>query len=401
MKRAATPSPGFGVDREIVIRVRAAVESLGLVTPEYTIVATTRKTRPTINWDQLERQYKTVKTLIEHFGSRAADLFTAVKNDADGVAEALKTGVSAGLNEYFTNWKTNIQSAFFSWLGNGLSSLSAVNIDSADSVTSFLLEYSGLTWKHVQDVLLEELGEGNLAAIESIAEKFGSVNPSDPMSVLNFLKTSFTAEDDLNFTAEVETTVVAGIKTQIGNAMVAAGAQLAAKFIPGAGAANLIYQMLTWVVDNRTRMQGLLDEFVAGIDSLIQKDATGIKNHLVAGLQSAGTTMISFFAAQLGLAKLPAEIKNMMSAIPTKIDAALRKMVHRLIPAAPTTQKDVFKNRLEGKPLVPFEYQNKTYAMWVAAEKTGPKLRIAEKNGSSYTVVGDLTDKSFEDRTGL
>jgi Pretoxin HINT domain/Bacterial Ig-like domain (group 3)/Bacterial Ig domain len=393
---------GYRKDREIVVDVMARIggnpEETGPSYPHsvvYTVIASTPLTPPTFDFGQIKDLFKTLSMIAESFGNNASALFDAIKNGANGFEgffHTLVDGAGSAVSQFFNNWQTELSSAFFTWLNNGTALSFNVNFSDNNSLMAFALQYSGLTWDHVQQVLLQELGSGNLAAISQIANLVGSIDPNNPSSLLGLLNTL--QADGLDF-AQIQQDVVAQVRTMVTNTMGGAAVQLAAKFVPGLGMVNAIYQGLSWMLNHHEELGAIFDKFIDSIDFLKNRNVNGVATKFLEGIRAIAPTILSFAASQLGLGKLPQDIRSILSLVPSKVDAALRKMVTRLVtPLKATTPGDMFDGKLAAEK--EFTYDQKIYVVWAAKDKSGTKVKVAEKSGTTYHFIGVLSAKSFD-----
>jgi hypothetical protein len=84
-----------------------------------------------------------------------------------------------------------LRDQLFRWLGGvrgGLPPLDSFDLTSARGVTAFLLQYADLTWDHLQQVLVQQLGAGNYAAIQTVVNLLSGFDPANPSQIGDFVQ---------------------------------------------------------------------------------------------------------------------------------------------------------------------------------------------------------------------
>ena len=84
-----------------------------------------------------------------------------------------------------------LRDQLFRWLGGvrgGLPPLDSFDLRSTRGVTAFLLQYAGLTWDHLQQVLVQQLGAGNYAAIQTVVNLLSGFDPANPSQIGDFVQ---------------------------------------------------------------------------------------------------------------------------------------------------------------------------------------------------------------------
>src|SRR5262249_6767157 len=110
----------------------------------------------------------------------------------------------------------------------------------------------------------------------------------------------------------------------------AAMGRLAAKFVPGAGLASMLYQGLTFLANNLPDLGTVVTGFVNALDHLIVPDHEAFKNALLTTFRNAVPVLMSFAASQLGMGGLPGQIRSVVSYVPSKVSQALQAVVGRV-----------------------------------------------------------------------
>ena len=189
--------------------------------------------------------------------------------------------------------------------------------------TSFLLQYAGLSWGNIQTVLQQTLGAGNLAAAGKVAEFVSGFNKDTLPDFLNKIGINFDA---------LKTELLNKAQDTLNGSLLSAAPRILAKFF-GVGVPAMLYDGLTWLLDNSQQLGDVFKGFLNSIDDLVKSvevknptpaQAAAFQNSLVRVFNDAVPILIKFAAAQLGIANLPQELGKALQFIPNKVDAALR-----------------------------------------------------------------------------
>src|SRR5439155_22518985 len=94
------------------------------------------------------------------------------------------------MNELLTDLPGTLKRSFYQWLGQvpDLQRFMDPNVWSdPNTAWSFAMEYAGLTWEHVYDVVRQQIGAGNLAALEQVTAWFNDSNPTSASGMAAFI----------------------------------------------------------------------------------------------------------------------------------------------------------------------------------------------------------------------
>jgi hypothetical protein len=342
---------GYPVDREIDVTAWAAAVQAGadlpgpggpfnFATAGYEVISHTPLT-PTF-LKRVKDLWGAAKAAAQKFTGHAWELISSFTAHPGQFLDALSGGVSDAASGFFTDLKGDgLLGRFLGWLKGG----SAGTPVAAGDWTSFLLSYAGLTWANVEQVLVQELTGSNLIAAGVVAGLTAGYKEQGPAGMLQFLgdlpgKLSALSQD-LHLDFDLSTSLgnltdwtnlpgqlVGKVKDVLTETVPVAAAQALAKFAPGVGWAQSIYQGLTWMADNVKQFEAFFDAFLGSLGSLTNDyDAAGLAAGLKTALDDAAPLMLSFAASQLGLGGLPASLRTALSYLPLKVDAGLRAMV--------------------------------------------------------------------------
>jgi hypothetical protein len=380
-------------------------------------------------WQAVVDTLANLKALVQGFLDRATRIIGALTSDPGGLLDNLVTGFRGAVTQLFNDFGTSstglptaLQNGFLAWLkgkvGN-VNGVGSIQLSDPNGVTSFLLQWAGLTWDHVKQVLQQELGADNLAAAGRIAGLLDGYDQTSRSDLVRFLQelpgkvadlasslgadgswASNTLGTDITW-SNLPNQVLNKALERLPSVAAQAGASLAAKFVPGAGVLYSLYQGLRWVLDNMSQISQLFNELLGSLDVLLAGGANAaqqFQNSLVNAFENRVLPLLLDLAAsQLGLSGLPDTIQRAVQFIPNKVDDALRRLVRAVAGRlGGGTQGGLFDGKLAPERLIP--YNGTTYVLWVARDSAGVKVKVAERTGpSAYRFIGELTAQSFDD----
>ncbi len=347
-------------------------------------------------------------------GLALADALTSADRAAH-IATALVNGFGAGVSQFATAMITpgELKNQVLKWLAANVnvSGFATATWD-ANTLTNFLLQYSGLTVDNAMNVARQQLGAGNLAALDTVATWFEGVG-SDPKALLDQVNGSLTAagltpeeRSALGLdTAALLTQINTAFQNKVTESLSKLGAQVVARFVPGAGAVLSVYNTVRWVLDNQGQINGLMQQFVAAIDAVLDqtKDVTQagllVQGAVYNGLQNAVPVLLSAAASQFGLGNLPTEFKRAIEYIPGKVDTLLRAAVAKVATRlGGGASRGLFAGQMA--PQRTFSHNGVVYMLWVAQDTTGPQVKVARVPApNTFVYIGTLTDASFTNAT--
>jgi hypothetical protein len=359
-------------------------------------------------WQKTVSTVNGLMSMLQQFGDKAQSIFNAIMSNPEKFLNTLRAGVTGALSQFIDELPTTLKTGLLQWLLgsadlSAFSKFSASQLSDPEVITSVLLQYAGLTWDHVYLVVQQQLGAGNVAAIEKVFEWFGGANPIDPsdaksmfalMQNLSNQVKGISLQDIQN---QLQTKIEQKVVTAVGGAIV----QIAAKFVPGAGAIQSIVNGLGWLVSNSQQLGGVVNAFLDSFQALADGDAKGFQKEILTAMTSPATvsTVISLVASQFGLGRLPEDLKKAVSLIPNQVDKELRAAVSKIASSVTNTVGGGTSGGLFDGKLAPervFTYQKQSYVLWVAQEKGQTKVKVALNTGSGYQLIGALTAQSFD-----
>ncbi len=417
-------------DRKIVVRPRVEVlNSAGAVVYSYGLLGTaTAYTVKTLSTGQeINQGINAIAQIVEGLGQKGQDLVNYVKSKLDVVFRLLVDGLKTGIADYATYLlaEGGAKKEVIKWLFGGTSALTILNningnIFEDGNWKNLLLQYAGITWDHVQDVFRQELGEGHLDALDQVAALFTGEDGNFAGKAQDFLNTLNQAYTDAGGVGELTSseTLYTDLKDKFGGMLLETvgklGVQIAAKFVPGAGAVLSILNTVTWVIDNKDRFVDLYSKLTEIIDAVNPAAFNGItgqqreqmfidKTNAIAvkvkgGMEAATSLLLGNLASQFGLGGVPNAIRKAVAFVPTQVDAVLRTLVKTMVKplkagANLVANAQLFAGKLGS--VYEFDYKGNHYGLWLVRENTMAGLKIAQKVNNEWKLVSKLKASDF------
>lgn len=226
----------------------------------------------------------------------------------------------------------------------------------------------------MQSILVQELGAGNVAAVDQVHALFAAnnIDVSDPKSLIAFLQ-----QADLG---DIAGQLVGKALGKIEKEVQRAVPLFFATFIPGAGAARALYKGLNWLLANRTELGEVFTRIVDSLGALSSGTPAAFQSQLLAAMNQSVNVVIPLLAAQFGLDKLPKELKRVVEYVPLKVAETLRSKVRGL---AQSVGGGAGANATAGK-FTPtehaFTYRTKNYKLVLVEAGTASQLKIVHSS---------------------
>ncbi len=335
----------------------------------YGVTLTTPQTQPpppppASTIDNVLNALSLVQTLGTQFGSAGAGVVTAIGTSPSAFFNNLVTGLTGAVSTFIAGLPQQIPAAGLTWLGaQNLPNIQTIT--GPNALTSFLLQYAGLTWANVQSTLMQALGS-NAAAVTTVANWVSKYNTSDPGSLITFLESG--AVPDFNPQALIAK-MDGAFNAILKQAATSAVQSLAAKFAPGAGVVGALYQGFTWLLNNQNQLSAVVSDFLGSLNQLAANNTTGFRNGLLTALNNSIPALIGLAASQLGLGNLPATIQKALQFVPTQVNQALTAAVVAVVNKLPLSGGGTGTSALYAgllSPVVGFTYQGTQYQLWVS-----------------------------------
>jgi hypothetical protein len=391
----------FPSDRQIAITAIAVTTTrwgLPFRSPGYGITLVTPQTQSI--WqqaagtiDNVVNALGLIQSLATQFGDTGTAVVNAIGTNPSGFFNNLTTGLVGAVGSFIQGLPNEILNAGITWLG--LPNVPNIpNLNDSNAITSFLLQYAGLTWSNVQSILVQALGS-NAAAVNTVVSWISKYNTSDPSTLLTFLESGEIPGLNMQTLNKQMAKAFDAILTQ---AATSAVQSLVAKFAPGGGVVSALYQGFTWVLNNQNTLSTVIGRFLNSLNQLAT-DPGGFQNTLVDAMNKSIPALIGLAASQLGLGNLPTTIQKALQFVPAQVNQKLTAAVQALVKQLPLSGGGNGTNALYAgllSPVVPFTFRGTQYQMWVAKDAGKGVVKIAKVVSGRPQFLKVLTAADFD-----
>lgn len=260
--------------------------------------------------------------LVRRFAAVVDKIADKPKKFANNVVKALKKG--------FEQFKANIGKHLIKGLLEWLTSkLKDVGVEvptefSVKAVLKLILQILGISWPRIRTKLVKYIGEKNMRRIEMALEFVTILMKEGWEGLWKLLQDKINPETIVN-------TVMAAIKDYIVTTIVkVATARLIAMFNPVGAiiqAVEMIYKVVSWIIDNAAKIFSLIDAVVTGAASIMSGAIGAAANLIEQALAKLVPIVIDLLAKILGLGGLPDKVKQIVGGLQAMVDRALDKAI--------------------------------------------------------------------------
>ena len=401
--------PGELGGRQVVVLCQAVLLQNNQVVQQSDFAEVLLRTSiPATTWQQISNATSGLYSLAEAFGDSASTLLTAISSGKGEFLTALSTGFTGAVTQFIKELPTTLEKQLEQWLFGQIdnNSLAGFNFSAPGALQAFLLQYSGLTWSHVYQVVQQQLGAGNLEAIEQVVNWFGGTQPLDPTnpnSILTFFNDLASNVSNLQGVPSLSnllTDAQDALTNKAESMLTGVLAQVAAKFVPGVGWVTSLYNGLSWLINNQQQLTGVIKAFTDSLNALADGDSAEFQKRLLKAMNGLVGPLLNMAMTQFGLGQLPQQLQKAVSFIPTKVDQVLKAAIAKLAATVKAggvsggTNAALFTGKLAQERI--FSYQNQNYVLWVAQENGKTNVKVAVQGTGGYKLIGVLTAASFD-----
>ena len=164
--------------------------------------------------------------------------------------------------------------------------------------------------------------------------------------------------------------------------------------MPGIGWFKAIYEGLQWFLSNQNQIKDMFQAFIDSVPFLAKHETPEATAEFVKGFQKLGGALLSLLAAQVGLNKLPAELRAALAFVPNQVDKAIHLAVEKMfgqVRLKNAATKGMYDGLIVDK--VQFSYCGVDYVLYTA-EKGGKAKVFVAKQGAKEPIA-ELKTKSF------
>jgi uncharacterized coiled-coil protein SlyX len=260
--------------------------------------------------------------LVDKFGKVVDQIADKPLVFANNLVAALKLG--------FEQFKDNIWKHLLNGLMQWLTSkLKDVGVQppadfSVKSMTLLILQVLGISWPKIRAKLVKYIGEQNMKRIELAVEFLAAFINEGWDGVWKVIKDKLNPETIVN-------AVLDAVKSYIVNAIVKQATLFIVKMFNPAGivfqALQLIYDAITWIMDNASRIFTLIEAIVNGASNIMAGAIGGAAAMIEKALAMMVPVVIDLFAKLVKLGDVPNKVKDAVKDLQKEVDEALDRVI--------------------------------------------------------------------------
>lgn len=247
-------------------------------------------------------------------------------------ANNLMDGIGQGFSRFFDNIGRHLVEGLLEWLLSGLKN-EGISIEipkefSVKSVIGFFLQLLGISWIRIRKLLVEQLGEKAVAAIEKTAGIIATLATKGIGGIIDDIK------QFLDPKKIVDTIVDVAVKYITETLIVKVTVKVLAMLNPvGAilAAIEAIYRVLKWIFTNAAKIFHLIEAVVNGMADVISGNIGGVAKTVEKALATLIAPVIDFLADYLGLGGLPGKVANAVKGLQAWVEGVMRSVIKWLV----------------------------------------------------------------------
>lgn len=229
--------------------------------------------------------------------------WAAIKKSASdivGFAGRVLNAVTMGFKQFGANIWSHLQEGFLNWLFNkaGEAGIQVPKEFSLKGIFNLILQVLGLGWQWIRGRLARLLGEKNVELIEKAWRLVQTFVQRGVEGLVEWVR------EKLDFKTLVNTVIDAIKSFIIQNVVTRAIMWVVSLFNPASAllkAIELIYRVVTWIMDNASRIFALVEAVVNSVTDIASGNLSKAANWIERSLANFIPMVLDFLAKLLGL----------------------------------------------------------------------------------------------------
>ena len=266
--------------------------------------------------------------VVKKIGEVLGDIIDAPMKFANNLMD----GIGQGFSQFFDNIGRHLLEGLLEWLLSGLKdegiSIQIPKEFSVKSVIGFFLQLLGISWVRIRKLLVEQLGEKAVAAIEKTAGIIATLATKGISGILDDIKQFLDPKNIVDTIVDVAVkyiaeTLIVKVAVKVLAMLNPAGAILAA--------IEAIYRVLKWIFTNAAKIFHLVEAVVNGMADVISGNIGGVAKTVEKALAMLIAPVIDFLADYLGLGGLPGKVANAVKGLQAWVEGVMRSVIKWLV----------------------------------------------------------------------
>jgi hypothetical protein len=353
------------------------------------------------NKSWLERAYDAVvgvikaiiemKNLLLNILAKVTDVVGKIILDPIGFLSNLLDAIVLGFQNFGKNALEHLKKGFFEWLmGNMPPSIKFPKQWDLTGIFEFIMSVFGLTWDNIKARATKMYGATVVAALETGFEIFQIIRKEGLGGLWNYIKEKI---------GDLKVMVVDAIQNMLIETVIKAGITWVISLFNPVGAfikaCKLIYDVISWFVNNARRILDLINSIVDSTALIVAGKITQAATFVENSLAKLVPIAIGFLAGLLGLGDLSKKVQALLD----KIQAPINKAIDWVLEKAGAVVKTLFKAGKAGvkKLLSFFSIKKKfktedghSHSLYFEGTEENAKLMVASNPATFQEFISKL-----------
>lgn len=331
---------------------------------------------------------------------RTRRVFDIIWNDPMAFAMNIINAVKKGMDQFVQNILIHLRDSLIEWLFGSVEGGIRMpeNFDFA-GILDLGLQILGLSYQNLRLKLVNELGEEQVARLETIFEFVRII-------VTEGLQAAW--EKILEFGVDIISGIIEGVTQMVIQSIVEIGMQKMAMMLAGPYGAILeailtTYRFIKTLIERIEQIMSFVNGVLDAIEPIAMGEIDAAANFVERSLQRGLTMLISFLAGLIGLGDIPSKIADVIGTVRGAVDRALDAVVgwvvsqaRSLLGAAP--ENEDAENDADLDVRANFEDNGgEGHELFFREEGSGFEVQMASDNPRA--VLTRINEKLAEDET--
>jgi phage-related protein len=249
-----------------------------------------------------------------------------IADDPMTFVDNLLSAVRRGFELFFDNIWTHLIRGLLEWLFSSMpaGSITVPTEFSLQSVITFILQIMGITWPRIRRILVQHIGEENVALIEQAWSLISTLIEKGPEGVFDMIRERLDPQEILNQVLQAAIEYV--VETVIRNVAL----RIVALFNPAGAivqAIELIYKLCKWIFENAARIFTFVETIVNGVADLLAGNIDGMARAIENALARLIPPVIDFLAELIGLGDLPDKVADIIKRLQAWVESIIDRII--------------------------------------------------------------------------
>jgi hypothetical protein len=310
---------------------------------------------------------------------KLVDKFAKVVDQIADQPKVFANNLLAALNLGFQQFKDHIEThlivGLLKWLTSKLkdAGVEAPKDLSLKSILTLFLQILGITWPKIRAKIVKYIGEKNMRLIELAWEFLKAFISEGWDGVWKLIQEKLDPQQIVDI-------VLNAVKSYIIETIVKKAAEYVVSLFNPAGiiyqVLKLIYNIVTWVIDNAAKIFTLIEAVVDAAADIMAGAIGGAANMIEAALGAIVPIVIDLFAKLLGLGGLPDKVKEVVGGLQETVSTAIDKVIE-WVATKIGLKKDEDKQKGDVGEKIDFQAGPESHSLWIQVEGTNATVMIA------------------------